>query len=79
MSISRYVPKFEHFGTTMSLNNRVRLVLGVHNLGYAKFYLTLLHNLGCLHENDSVQPISVSITRINSSKSYLNEKKKTPE
>ena len=46
MSVSRLVPKFKHYGTTMALDSRIRLVLGVHNLGYAEFYLTLLHNLG---------------------------------
>lgn len=28
MTVSRYVPKFKHFGTTMALNTRVRCVIG---------------------------------------------------
>ena len=37
MCVSRYVPKFKHFGTTMSLDSRVRCVIGVHNVGYANY------------------------------------------
>ena len=79
MSVSRLVPKFKHFGTTMALDSRVRLVLGVHNLGYAEFYLTLLHNLGCLDEMAIQQPISTSITRLSTRKMYMGTKKKTVE
>ena len=69
MSVSRCVPKFKHFGTTMSLDSRVRSVVGVHNLGYANYYLTLLTNLGCISENENnIRLISTGITRIDMAK-----------
>ena len=68
MSVARYVPKFKHFGTTMSLESRVRCVIGVHNLGYSKFYLTLLTNLGCLGKSDEYRLLLTGITRISNTK-----------
>ena len=69
MSVSRYVPKFKHFETTTSLDSRVRLVVGVYNMGYANYYLTLLSRLGCISENEAeTRLISTGITRINKAK-----------
>ena len=51
MAVSRYVPKFKHYGTTMALDTRIRCVIGSHNMGYQGFYLALLRNLGCIHDN----------------------------
>ena len=74
MAVSRYVPKFKHFGTTMALDSRVRCVIGAHNMGYDNYYLTLLTNLGCIEEIDREnRHISLGITRINETK--LNNKR----
>ena len=51
MAVSKYVPKYKHFGTTMALDTRIRCVIGTHNLGYKGFYFALLKNLGCLDNN----------------------------
>ena len=65
MSVSRYVPKFKHYGTSMSLDTRVRCVIGSHNMGYSNYYKTLLTKLGCLEENDEEnRHLSSGITRI---------------
>ena len=78
MAVSRYVPKFKHFGTTMTLDSRFRCVIGVHNMGYANYYLTLLTDLGCLDEiNGSERLISTGITRINKTKSGNRRRKQT--
>ena len=34
MLVSRYTPKFKHYGTTISLDTRIRCVVGHHNMGY---------------------------------------------
>ena len=74
MCVSRYVPKFKHFGGTMALDSRVRCVIGVHNLGYANYYLALLDTLGCVKEIDvNNRLISNSILKIDHAK--LNNKK----
>ena len=67
MSVSRYVPKFKHYGTTMSLDTRLRCVIGQHNMGYESYYKTLLYNLGCLEEEYDSEycHISSGIARIN--------------
>ena len=66
MAISRYVPKFKHFGTTMALDTRIRCVIAQHNMTYRGFYLTLLANLGCLDDTGlALRPISIGISRIN--------------
>ena len=79
MSVSRYVPKFKHFGTTMALDTRVRCVIGVRNLGYANFYNTLLFNLGCLAVSDGERLISQGISIIDKTKLNLQKIKKTLE
>ena len=76
MSVSRYVPKFKHFGTTMALDTRVRCVIGVRNLGYANFYNTLLFNLGCLAVSDGERLISQGISIIDKTKLNLQKIKK---
>ena len=53
MAVSKYVPKYKHFGTTMALDTRIRCVIGTHNLGYKGFYFALLKNLGCI-DNSSL-------------------------
>ena len=68
MSVARYVPKFKHYGTTMSLESRVRCVLGVHNSGYSNFYLTLLTFLGCLGKSDDYRLLFSGIHRISNTK-----------
>ena len=50
MAVSRYVPKFKHYGTTMALDTRVRCVIASHNMGYATFFSTLLVRLGCIEK-----------------------------
>ena len=42
MAVSRYVPKFKHFGTTTSLDTRIRCAIGTHNVSHRTFYSTLL-------------------------------------
>ena len=70
MSVSRYVPKFKHYGTSMSLDTRVRCVIGTNNMGYTTYYKTLLTNLGCLEERDDESSnLSSGITRIGKTKS----------
>ena len=69
MTVSRYVPKFKHYGTTMSLDTRIRCVVGQHNMGYATYYSTLLKNLGCLENNDDDKsPLSQGLIRMNQTK-----------
>ncbi len=71
MSVSRYVPKFKHYGTSMSLDTRVRCVIGSHNMGYTTYYKTMLTKLGCLEEKDNEnRPISSGIARIGKAKSW---------
>ena len=67
MSVSRYVPKFKHYGTTMSLDTRIRCVIGHHNMGYETYYKTLLYNLGCLQKDDNCH-LSAGLARINEAK-----------
>ena len=67
MCISRYVPKFKHYGTTMSFDTRIRCVIGHHNMGYETYYKSLLQNLGCLQKNDECH-LSTGLTRINQTK-----------
>ena len=55
MSVARQVPKFKHFGTTVTLDSRVRNVIGVHNMGYDAYYLTLLYNLGCIESKNDLE------------------------
>ena len=70
MSVSRYVPKFKHYGTSMSLDTRVRCVIGAHNMGYTTYYKTLLTKLGCLAESDNENcHLSSGIIRIGKRKS----------
>ena len=47
MAVSKYVPKYKHFGTTMALDTRIRCVVDTHNMGNKGFYFALLKNLGC--------------------------------
>ena len=69
MSVSRYVPKFKHYGTSMSLDTRIRCVVGTHNMGYSTFYSTLLANLGCIEKRDGEnRHLSSGITRIGKTK-----------
>ena len=69
MTVSQDVPKFKHYGTTMSLDTRIRCVVGQHNMGYATYYSTLLKNLGCLENNDDDKsPLSQGLIRINQTK-----------
>lgn len=68
MTVSRYVPKFKHYGTTMSLDTRIRCVIGQHNMGYANYYSTLLKNLGCIENNDDKSYLSQGIARIGQTK-----------
>ena len=76
MSVSRYVPKFKNYGTSMSLDTRVRCVIGSHNMGYTTYYKTLLCKLGCLEENDDKNcHISSGISRIGKAKSSNKEYK----
>ena len=80
MSVSRYVPKFKHYGTSMSLNTRVRCVIGTHNMGYSTYYQTLLTNLGCLEERDGEnRHLSSGIARIGKIKSGNKVRKQTLE
>jgi len=69
MLVSRYVPKFKHYGTTMSLDTRIRCVVGQHNMRYHDYYKSLLIKLGCLEENDGDNlHISSGIARIDKKK-----------
>ena len=69
MAVSRYVPKNKHYGTSMSLDTRVRCVIGTRNMGYSSYFKTLLRNLGCLDENDKENcPLSSGITRTDKTK-----------
>ena len=69
MSVSRYVPKFKHCGTSMSLDTRIRCVIGSHNMGYDLFYSTLLANLGCTDRKDRENHyLSSGIKRIGKTK-----------
>ena len=43
--IARVVPKFKHFGATLTLQTRIHLVVGIANEGYSKFYGTILPQL----------------------------------
>ncbi len=53
----------------MSLDTRVRCVIGTHNMGYSNYYKTLLTKLGCLEENDKENcHLSSGITRIGQAK-----------
>ena len=36
--ISKYVPKHKNYSTTMSLSNRISIVIGIHNLGHYCFW-----------------------------------------
>jgi len=61
----------------MSLDSRVRCVVGVHNIGYANYYQTLLIDLGCLDEiTVSERLISIGISRINKKKFSNRQRKK---
>ena len=49
----------------MSLDTRIRCVIGSHNMGYSTFYSTLLANLGCIDKRDGENNhLSSGITRI---------------
>ena len=79
MSVARYVPKFKHFGSTMSLESRVRCVIGVHNSGYSNYYLTLLTFLGCISRTDDYRPLQIGIHRISNTKLRIGKYKQTKE
>ena len=80
MAVSRYVPKFKHFGTTTSLDTRIRCVIGTQNMSYRTFYSTLLKNLGCLDSNDlSARPILSGISRIDEAKIVNKKYKQRPQ
>ena len=54
--VSRYAPKNRTYGTTMSLSNRIAIVIGVHNLGHLGFWKEVYHLIGLpmstdLHNN----------------------------
>ncbi len=55
----------------MSLDTKVRCVIGSHNMGYTTYYKTLLTKLGCLEEkNNENRLISSGIARIGKAKSW---------
>ena len=76
-SVARYAPKFKHYGTTMSLESRVRLVIGVHNSGYSNYYLTLLTFLGCIGKSDEDRLLFNGIHRISKTKLNNQQMKQT--
>ena len=66
MAVSRYFPKFKHYGTTILLGTRIRCVIWQHIMGYATYFSTLLKDLGCLEKIDVDKSYSsVGIVRIN--------------
>ena len=79
MAVSRYVPKLKHFGTTMSLDTRIRCVIGTHNMGYHPFYLSLLANLGCLETMGESSPMMAGIIKVNNAKKSNKYRKQKPE
>ena len=80
MAVSRYVPKFKHYGTTCALDTRVRCVIGSHNMGYKDFYLSLLINLGCLNDTSiETTLISTGISRINETRKQNKRIKALPD
>ena len=46
MPLSRYVPKFKHYRTSVPLDTRIRCVIWSYNIGYDLFHLTFSANLG---------------------------------
>ena len=36
--VAKYAPKNRSYGTTMSLNNRISIVIGIHNLGHYRYW-----------------------------------------
>ena len=65
MSVSRYVHKFKHYGTSMSLDTRIRCAIGSYNMGYDLLNSTLLDNLGCTDIEDGKNSyLSSGIKRI---------------
>ena len=44
--VSRYAPKNCTYGTTMSLSNRIAIVIGVHNLGHLGFWKSVYELIG---------------------------------
>ena len=72
MFLSKYVPKFKHRGTIMSLDTRIQCVIGHRNMGYETYYKTFLKDLGCLQEDKKFH-ISVGLTRINWEKLRIRE------
>ena len=80
MSVARAVPKFKHFGTTMTLDTRIRNVIGVHNTGYKQYYSALLSNLGCVDALDDENRVIIQgIARINEAKQNNRKMKQTQD
>ena len=79
MAVSRYVPKFKHYGTTMTLDTRVRCVIAAHNMSYSGFYSALLTDIGCIDDiGINKRPISSGIAKINDAKTRNKIRKQTP-
>ena len=79
MAVSRYVPKFKHYGTTMALDTRIRCVISSHNMGYRDFYLALLTDLGCTDDNNlKSRMISSGIAKVNDTRIQNKKRKQLP-
>ena len=43
--VSKYAPKHKNYSTTMSLSNRISIVVGIHNMGHLPFWTKVFERL----------------------------------
>ena len=56
--LAKYTPKHRSYATTMSLHNRISIVIGVHNLGHRNYWTKVFHRLKLEMNGDLVDNLS---------------------